>query len=113
MPHTIASVAAALVANGVAKHDGEYSEGPQFPDQICWFYDDLCVDKRTIFFYNPGGRSSAEIALQFTPNIEGDWHLASSVLTYQRGDSYRSRTYGFTSISEAIRLIRLIDTRRA
>ena len=124
--HTLASVSADLVANGIPRHFGEYaqdtSEPAQFPNHLCWFLDEVPDNHRHLLVWNPGS-STTELEFDFIPAYCPDaldhqtWRLATAHITYDISTRYGvDRTtldYDHTCIREAVALLAFIDRHNA
>jgi hypothetical protein len=124
--HTLASITADLITNGIPRHFGEYpedtSEEFQFPNHLCWFLDESSIDGRGVWIYNPGLETPAAIITwEFVPSHDGrdfdpscdGWTLESARLSYCESfhswNSYEEKDYDHTTIREAVALISFID----
>jgi len=115
--HTLASITADLITNGIPRHFGAFaedtSEEAQFPKHLCWFLDESIVDERSLWLCNPGLHTpAAEISWEFIPCLDG-WSLVSTLLEYceTRGGLIVQvdRDYTHTTIRQAVEMIASID----
>ena len=124
--HTLASVTADLIANGIPRHFGEYaednSEAAQFPNHLCWLLDEAPADSKHLLIWTPDS-STIELQLDFIPAYCPDtpdhmaWRLDTGFLTYdmstRHGVDRINCDYDHTCIRDAVALIAFIDRHNA
>ena len=117
--HTLASITADLISNGIPRH---FREEAQFPNRLCWFLDDRKINERWIFLFNPGSLTpTAAIIWHFIPSPNGwefdpccdGWSLDFSRLDHEEtpdGLTHEGTIdYDHTTIRHAVVLITFID----
>ena len=118
-PHTLASITADLIANGIPRH---FREEAQSPSDLCWFLLESTIDERSLYLFNTRSITPATIILwHFLPSRNGwefdsscdGWALDASWLYYEGtnvGLSHEEiNRYEHTTIREAVALISFID----
>lgn len=124
--HTLASITADLIANGIPRHFGEYaedtSEPAQFPNRLCWYLDEVPTSSRHLLIWSPGS-STTELQLDFEPTYCPDspdhmtWRLDAACLTYdmptRSGVDRIHCDHDHTCIRDAVALIAFIDRHNA
>jgi hypothetical protein len=118
--HTLASVSADLVANGIPKRDNPFTPHPR-EDRFCWFVTTgKEPHERFLVLRNP--HTTTELSMAFVSAYCPDapdrhtWRLDRAVLLYELPSSVCDREvvdYDHTTIRNALTLLDFIDRHNA